>query len=56
MGTQPGIYGPPVSVGLNTSYIAGNLTGGKTYYFSVTAVNTAGAESARSNEVNKSIQ
>jgi BACON domain-containing protein/fibronectin type III domain protein len=56
MGTQPGIYGPPVSVGLNTSYTAGNLTGGKTYYFSVTAVNTAGAESARSNEVNKSIQ
>ena len=56
MGTQPGIYGPPVSVGLNTSYTAGNLAGGKTYYFSVTAVNTAGAESARSNEVNKSIQ
>ena len=56
MGTQPGIYGPPVSVGLNTSYTAGNLTGGKTYYFSVTAVNTAGAESSRSNEVNKNIQ
>lgn len=56
MGTQPGIYGPPVSVGLNTSYTAGNLAGGKTYYFSVTAVNTAGAESSHSNEVNKNIQ
>jgi BACON domain-containing protein/fibronectin type III domain protein len=55
-GTQSGVYGPPVSVGLNTSYTAGNLTGGKTYYFTVTAVNTTGTESARSNEVNKTIQ
>ena len=55
-GTQSGVYGPPVSVGLNTSYTAGNLTGGKTYYFSVTAVNTTGTESARSNEVYKTIQ
>jgi len=56
IGTQPGVYGPPVSVGLNTSYTAGNLTGGKTYYFSVTAVNTVCSESLHSNEVNKSIQ
>lgn len=56
LGTQPGVYGPPISVGLNTAYTAGNLTGGKTYYFSVTAVNTTGAESAHSNEVNKTIQ
>ena len=55
-GTQSGVYGPPVSVGLNTSYTAGNLTGGKTYYFSVTAVNSTGTESARSNEVYKTIQ
>jgi fibronectin type III domain protein/BACON domain-containing protein len=55
-GTQSGVYGPPVSVGLNTSYTAGNLTGGKTYYFSVTAVNTAGTESLHSNEVYKAIQ
>lgn len=55
-GTQSGVYGPPVSVGLNTSYTAGNLTGGKTYYFAVTAVSTSGTESAHSNEVNKTIQ
>ena len=55
-GTQSGVYGPPVSVGLNTSYTAGNLTGGKTYYFSVTAVNSAGTESLHSNEVYKIIQ
>jgi fibronectin type 3 domain-containing protein len=56
MGTQPGVYGPPVAVGMNTSYTAGNLTGGKTYYFSVTAVNGAGSESQHSNEVSKTIQ
>ena len=57
MGTQPGVYGPPVSVGMSTSYTAGNLTGGgKTYYFAVTAVNNAGTESQHSNEVNKTIQ
>jgi len=57
MGTQPGVYGPPVSVGMSTSYTAGNLTGGgKTYYFVVTAVNNAGSESLHSNEVNKIIQ
>ena len=56
VGTQPGVYGPPVSVGLNTSYTAGSLTGGKTYYFSVTAVSNAGAESQHSNEVNKIVQ
>jgi BACON domain-containing protein/fibronectin type III domain protein len=55
-GTQSGVYGPPVSVGLNTSYTAGNLTGGKTYYFSVTAVSTTGTESSHSNEVYKTIQ
>ena len=56
MGTQSGVYGPPVSVGLNTSYTAGSLTNGKTYYFSVTAVNSGGTESQRSNEVYKTIQ
>ena len=57
MGTQSGVYGPPVSVGLSTSYTAGNLTGGgKTYYFTVTAVNNSGTESQHSNEVNKTIQ
>ena len=56
MGTQPGVYGPPVAIGTNPSYTAGNLTGGKTYYFSVTAVNAAGSESQHSNEVSKTIQ
>ena len=55
-GTQSGVYGPPVAVGLNTSYTAGNLTGGKTYYFTVTAVDSSGAESQHSNEVYKTIQ
>ena len=56
-GTQSGVYGPPVSVGLNTSYTVGNLTGGgKTYYFTVTAVDSSGAESLHSNEVYKIIQ
>ncbi len=55
-GTQSGTYGPPISVGLNTSYTAGNLTGGKTYYFSVTAIDVTGTESGHSNEVSKTIQ
>jgi Viral BACON domain/Fibronectin type III domain len=55
MGTQPGIYGAPVSVGNVTSYTVGNLTGGVTYYFSVTALNSSGGESLRSSEVSKPI-
>lgn len=56
MGTQPGVYGPPVSVGLVTNYMASNLASGKTYYFSVTVVDSTGAESQHSNEVSKVIQ
>lgn len=56
VGTQPGVYGLPVPVGLNTSYTAASLIGGKTYYFSVTAVSNAGAESQHSNEVSKNVQ
>lgn len=56
VGTQSGVYGPPVSAGLVTNYTAGNLTSGKTYYFSVTVVNSAGSESQHSNEVYKVIQ
>ena len=56
MGTQSGVYGSPVSVGLVTNYMASNLTSGKTYYFTVTVVDSAGTESQHSNEVYKVIQ
>ena len=55
IGTQPGIYGPPISIGLNASYTVGSLTGGKTYYFSVTAFDSNGNESQHSAEVSKLI-
>lgn len=55
MGTQSGVYGPPISVGMTTSYSAANLTGGKTYYFSITAFNSTGIESVHSAEVSKPI-
>ncbi len=55
VGTQSGIYGAPVSVGTATSYTVGNLTGGTTYYFVVTALNNAGSESLHSSEVSKPI-
>ncbi len=55
MGTQPGTYGAPISVGMTTSYTVGNLTGGKTYYFSVTAFDSIGNESLHSPEVSKPI-
>ena len=55
VGTQPGVYGSPISVGKNTSYTAGNLSGGVTYYFTVTALNNGGVESLQSSEVSKPI-
>ena len=55
MGTQPGVYGAPISVGNVTSYTVGNLTGGMTYYFSVTALNSSGDESLHSSEVSKPV-
>jgi len=55
MGTQPGVYGAPISIGNTTSYTVGNLTGGRTYYFSLTAVDTSGNESLHSSEVSKSV-
>ena len=55
MGTTPGMYGAPVSVGNVTSYTVGNLNGGITYYFTVTALNNSGSESLHSSEVNKPI-
>ena len=55
MGTQSGAYGAPVSVGTATTYTVGKLIGGTTYYFTVTALNSAGAESLHSSEVSKPI-
>ena len=55
MGTTPGMYGAPISVGNVTSYTVGNLNGGTTYYFSVTALNNSGSESLHSAEVSKPI-
>lgn len=55
MGTQPGIYGAPIPLGLTTSYTASNLTTGKTYYFSITSFDNAGNESLHSSEVSKPI-
>jgi Viral BACON domain/Fibronectin type III domain len=55
MGTRPGTYGAPISVGTATTYTASNLTGGATYYFTVTALNNSGGESLHSSEVSKPI-
>jgi len=55
MGSQPGVYGAPISIGNTTNYTVSNLTGGRTYYFSLTAVDTSGNESLHSSEVSKSV-
>ncbi len=55
--TASGAYGAPIATlqGNVTSYVATGLQSGTTYYFVVTAYDLAGNESARSNEVSKSI-
>ncbi len=55
--TASGAYGAPIAVitGNTTSYTVTGLTAGTTYFFVVTAYDTAGNESSRSNEVTKSI-
>ena len=53
-GTSSGSYGAPVDVGNVTTFPIINLQSGKTYYFTVTAYNSAG-ESGYSNEVSKGI-
>lgn len=56
-GTSPGNY--PNSVTLNnpglTTYVVDNLLSGTTYYFSTTALNSAGLESSLSNVASKTI-
>jgi len=49
-GTSERVYGPPIPVGNVTSYIISGLDEGKTYYFSVTAVDTSENESGYSVE------
>lgn len=55
MGTQSGVYGPPVTVGQVTTYQFANLVKGTTYFFTITAIDSAGNESIHSAEVSKSI-
>ncbi|MCX7030187.1 MAG: fibronectin type III domain-containing protein [Spirochaetes bacterium] len=51
VGTSSGAYGDPIDVGLATTCTVPNLLAKHTYYFTVTACNTAGMESGKSNEV-----
>jgi chitodextrinase len=58
-GTAPGTYlqslGQGISVGNVTAYTIAGLASGSQYYFTVTAFDTLGVESAYSNEVSKNI-
>ncbi len=55
--TASGTYGAPITtiVGNVTNYVATGLQVGTTYFFVVTAYDTAGNESGVSNEVSKSV-
>lgn len=55
LGTQTGVYGAPLTLGNLTTYQITNLTMGTTYFFSISAYDTAGNESLHSAEVSKSI-
>jgi len=55
VGEAPRLYTRTISAGTLTSATVSNLTVGKTYYFSVTAYNSAG-ESPGSAEVSRTIQ
>ena len=55
IGTQPGIYNAPVSIGNVTSYTVANLATGRTYYATITAFDSAGNESLHSAEVSKTL-
>lgn len=41
MGTQSGLYNPPITLGTVAAYTATNLTSGKTYYFCISAFDSA---------------
>ena len=58
IGTASGIYnfaGSPFSINIATSYIASNLPKGQTYFFALSAIDTAGNESVLSAEVSRSL-
>lgn len=55
VGTASGEYGEPIDVGLTTTYTVTGLLPGRTYYFAVTAYNTSGLESGKSNEVSYTV-
>ena len=48
-------HGTPIAVANATTYLIDNLTGGRTYYFSVTAVDNEGTESLHITEVSKTV-
>ncbi len=54
-GTQSGVYGTSIAVGNVTTYQFTNLAPNTTYFFSITALDTAGNESVPSSEVSKSV-
>lgn len=53
IGTQSRLYNPPITLGPVAAYNAANLTTGRTYYFCVSAFDSAGNESPCSTEVSK---
>jgi hypothetical protein len=53
IGTQSGLYNPPITLGTVAAYSATNLASGKTYYFCVSAFDSAGNEGPCSAEVSK---
>jgi hypothetical protein len=55
IGTQSGVYGAPIVLGKVNTYQATKLAIGTTYFFSITAYDSAGNESTHSAEVSKSI-
>ena len=55
-GTTSAAYETPVDVGDVTEYTVDGLDSGARYYFSVTAYDTSGNESAFSNEASKDIE
>ena len=53
IGTQSGLYNPPIVLGTVAAYTATNLASGKTYYFCISAFDSASNESLCSAEVSK---